>query len=161
MDKLDEKVFKIWKIVDLQEKDNICEITFKAFDYFPFVHLIVNYVLYIPTCNKLDTYWHLQACMWLTLHCLNYLIFNNKLNINRFCYFLQRLQKILLVSVLHVMAVLLFNHLKHGLFAFYWWKWISLQSGPFSPCLKINTSFEFLISKTCELLLQRCANENT
>ena len=51
-----KKFSKYGKLQDLQEKDNICEITFKAFDYFPFVHLIVNYVLYIPTCNKLDTY---------------------------------------------------------------------------------------------------------
>ena len=78
--------------------------------------------------------------MWLNL------IFN--ININRFCYFLQRLQKILLVSVL-----------QHGLFAFYRWKCITLQRRQFSPCLRINTYFEFLTSKTCELLLQRCANE--
>ena len=39
-----KKFSKYGKLQDLQEKDNICEITFKTFDYFPFVHLIVNYV---------------------------------------------------------------------------------------------------------------------
>ena len=43
---------KYEKLQDLQEKDNICEI---AFDFFPFVHLIVNYITlsFIPTWYKL------------------------------------------------------------------------------------------------------------
>ena len=39
-----KKFSKYGILQDLQGKDNICEITFKAFDFFPFVHLIVNNV---------------------------------------------------------------------------------------------------------------------
>ena len=49
---------KYGKFQDLQVKDNICEKTFKDIDYFPFVHLIVNYVTLnfytIPTWYKLQ-----------------------------------------------------------------------------------------------------------
>ena len=39
-----KKFSKYGILQDLQGKDNICEITLKAFDYFPFVHLIVNII---------------------------------------------------------------------------------------------------------------------
>ena len=40
-----KKIFsKYGKLQDLQEKDKIYEINFKAFYFFPSVHLIVNYV---------------------------------------------------------------------------------------------------------------------
>ena len=41
---LKKKFPKYGKLQDLQEKDNICGKIFKDIDYFPFVHLIVNYV---------------------------------------------------------------------------------------------------------------------
>ena len=48
-----KKFSKCGKLQDLQEKDNICEITFKTFDYFPFVHLIVSYTLRFYTIPTL------------------------------------------------------------------------------------------------------------
>ena len=41
---LRKKFSKYGKLQDLQEKDNICKITFKAFGNFSFVHLSMSYV---------------------------------------------------------------------------------------------------------------------
>ena len=50
-----KKFSKYGKLQDLQEKDNICEITFKVFDYFPF-NCELRYAIFytIPTWYELQ-----------------------------------------------------------------------------------------------------------